>query len=281
MTATRCEPAGTTPAERRLPGRALKSLRGARPVGLLTLGLVVLVWWRLDRYADIPPFKFPSIGPVATSLRELASSGELFDALAASLKRLALGFLIGSTLGIAVGLLLASSKRMMEFVRPLVVFFQAIAGIAWIPLAIVWFGLGSGPVIFVVANAVFFIVLFNMLAGIQSIPSVLIASTRTLGAGRLRVIREVVLPGALTHLLVGLELSMGLAWRALVAAELIVATDGLGFLTLQASTRFDAATVVAGIIVIGTTWLVMHRVLLVPLHARTVERWGMTRPVVD
>lgn len=266
---------------RRLTARTLKWLRGARPVGLLTLGLVVLVWWLLDRFADIPPYKFPSIGAVASSLRELASSGELFDALVASLRRLALGFLIGSTLGIAVGLLLASSRHLMEFLRPLVVFFQVIAGIAWIPLAIVWFGLGSGPVIFVVANAVFFIVLFNMLAGIQSIPTVLIASTRTLGAGRLRVIREVVLPGALTHLLVGLELSMGLAWRALVAAELVVATDGLGFLTLQASARFDAATVVAGIIVIGATWLVMHRVLLVPLHARTVERWGMTRPVAD
>lgn len=261
--------------------RGLRKLRGARPIGLLTLALVVLAWWLVDRYSDIPPFKLPSIGSVAASLRELASSGELFDAMWASLRRLALGFLIGSTLGIIVGIVLASSRLVMEFVRPLVVFFQVIAGIAWIPLAIVWFGLGSGPVIFVVANAVFFIVLFNMLAGIQSIPQVLISSTKTLGAGRLQVIREVVLPGALTHLLVGLELSMGLAWRALVAAELIVATDGLGFITLQASTRFDAATVVAGIIVIGATWLVMHRLLLVPLQARTVQRWGMTRSVTD
>lgn len=268
----------------RLTGRqhaTLKRLSGAVPVGLLTLGLVLLGWWFLDRFASIPPTKLPSVGSVAMSLRELVSSGELFDAAAASLKRLALGFLIGSSLGIGVGLLMASSRRLTEFVRPLLLFFQAIAGIAWIPLAIVWFGLGSGPVIFVVANAVFFIVVFNMLVGMQSIPSVLISSTRTLGAGRLRVMREVILPGALTHLLVGLETGMAFAWRALVGTELIVATDGLGFLTTQASSRFDTATVVAGIIVIGALWLLMQRLLLAPLHARTVERWGMTSPVAD
>ncbi len=257
------------------------SVRRARPIGLLTLGFVLLCWWLLDRFGNIPPTKLPSVGSVVAALREITESGELFDAVGSSLQRLLLGFVIGSGLGVAVGLMMALSLRVADFLRPLLLFFQAIAGIAWIPLAIVWFGLGSGPVIFVVANAVFFIVVFNMLVGIQNIPAVLVSSTRTLGAGRIRVIREVILPGALMQLLVGLETGMAFAWRALVGAELIVATDGLGFMTTQASTRFDTSTVVAGIVVIGALWLLMQRLLLAPIHSRTVERWGLTRTITD
>ena len=261
--------------------RIVRSVRRARPVGLLTLALVLLIWWLVDRYGNVPTFKLPSIRSVAEALRDLVSSGELVDATAASMKRLAIGFLIGTTLGVTVGLLMALSRHVAEFFRPVLVFFQVIAGIAWIPLAIVWFGLGSGPVIFVITNAVFFIVVFNTLVGVQSIPKVLIDSTRTLGAGRVRVVREVILPGALTHLLVGLETAMAFSWRALVAAELIVATDGLGFMTIQAANRFDTPTLVAGIIVIGVLWLVMRRLLLVPIRVRTVERWGMTHTVAN
>jgi ABC-type nitrate/sulfonate/bicarbonate transport system permease component len=259
---------------------ALKPFRRVRPVGLLTLGFILLVWLLVDRFGNIQPTKLPSISAVASALRDLASSGELFSSVWISLKRLALGFLIGAGLGMVVGLLMASSRWLMDFIRPLFVFFQVIAGIAWIPLAIVWFGLGSAPVVFVVANAVFFIVAINMLVGMQSIPKVLIFSARTLGAGRLRVMREVLLPGALTHLLVGLDTALSFAWRALIAAELVVASNGLGYVTLQASTRFDSATVLAGIIVIGFLSLLMQ-MLLVPLRHRTVERWGMTRPVAD
>lgn len=247
------------------------------PVGILTLALVLLAWVAVDRFGNVQEVEFPHLQAVVDASRSLISSGELLHQTLESLKRLAIGVAIGSVLGMVTGLAMASSRRLADFVRPLVLFFQAIAGIAWIPLAIIWFGLGSGAVVFVVANAVFFIVLFNVLVGIQHIPQVLILATQTLGADRARIMREVIVPGALVYLLIGLETAMAFAWRALVAAEIIVASNGLGFLTTQASARFDTATVVVGIITIGLLWLAMQRLLLAPLRVHTVERWGMTQ----
>ncbi len=271
----------TTMTHRLHPVALLRLARLRFPVGLLTLGLVLLVWWLVDEFANVAVTSFPPIERVVSAFGGLISSGELLGAIGVSLKRLVIAFAIGASLGILVGLLMASSRAFASFMRPLLLFFQAIAGIAWIPLAIVWFGLGTPAVVFVVANAVFFLVVFNMLLGVQSIPNELIHATRSLGAGRLRVIREVLVPGALTQLLVGLETGAAFSWRALVAAELIVAGEGLGYLTSQAGTRFDSGTVVAGIISIGVLWLLIERLLMRPLRTHTVERWGMTRSVVD
>ncbi|MCL6091373.1 MAG: ABC transporter permease [Actinobacteria bacterium] len=244
--------------------------------GLVPVAVVLGMWALLPSLDHLPVYKLPHLAQVASELWHLAVTGAIFNALGDSLSRLAIAFVIGATLGVAVGVAVALSRALNDFLMPLIAFFNAIAGIAWIPLAIVWFGFGSGPVLFVIANNVFFIVLYNTLLGAERIPPVMYDAVRTLGGDRRRtIVREVLVPGAMVGVLGGLRTGLAFAWRALVAVEMIAASNGLGFMSIQASRVFDGSTVVSVILVIGTVWVLMDRLLLRPVEALTVRRWGM------
>lgn len=244
--------------------------------GLLPIIFVLAVWVLLPQFLSIPAYKFPSLGQVAQDLWTLTINGTLPGNLAASLARLAVAFVIGAALGIVVGLGITLSEKVATFLLPLVSFFNSIAGIAWIPMAIAWFGFGNGPVLFVIANNIFFVVVYNTILGARSIPSVLFDGVRVLGGSRRSVlVREVLLPGAMVGVLGGLRTGLAFGWRALIAVELIAASNGLGYMSIEASRLYDGATVVAVIVVIGVVWLAMDHFLLRPLEARTVVRWGM------
>lgn len=239
--------------------------------------LLVALWEAAVRVLGIPPYKLPPPSAVATRFVELVESGELFGHIQASLSLLTVAFVIGGLAGYGLGLAISLNAAVAAYAQPLVVFFQSIAGIAWIPIAITWFGFGRGPAIFVVANSVFFIVLFNTAAGVRQVPRVTRWAVATLGATRWDMIREVIVPGASVSVLAGLVSGLAFAWRALVAVEIIVASEGLGYLTVEAGSRFDSKTVVVGILVIGILWLLMERLVLRPLERMTVERWGLSR----
>lgn len=244
--------------------------------GLIPVVVIVAVWILLPHLVTLPSYEFPRFGDVISDLWLLLGNGTLIGALGDSLGRLAVAFIIGASLGVAAGLAVTTSRGIRDFLLPLVAFFNSIAGIAWIPMAIVWFGFGSGPVLFVIANNVFFIVLYNTLLGAESIPQVMFDAVRVLGGGRRSVLlREVLIPGAMVGVLGGLRTGLAFGWRALIAVELIAASNGLGYLSIQASRVYDGATVVVVILVTGVAWLAMERLLLRPIETRTVQRWGM------
>lgn len=244
--------------------------------GLLPLLVVIVVWVLLPQFLSIPSYKFPTFTQVVSDLWTLTSNGTLPGALAASLVRLVVAFGIGSALGVIVGLGITLSNRLRTFLLPLIAFFNSIAGIAWIPMAIAWFGFGNGPVLFVIANNIFFVVVYNTILGARSIPAVLFDGVRVLGGSRRSVlVREVLLPGAMVGVLSGLRTGLAFGWRALIAVELIAASSGLGYVSIQASRLYDGATVVSVIVVIGVVWLAMDRFFLRPLETRTIVRWGM------
>ena len=253
-----------------------QAINGAVLSVTFVAGLVVL-WWLVATFVDIPVSKFPSPADVWRAFAGLVVSGNLADHLGSSLVRLVAGFTIGAVLGLAVGIAITLSRRLALFIQPLTSFFQAIAGVAWIPVAIVWFGIGSGPSLFVTANAVFFVVLVNTVAGVRAVPQSLVSAVRVLGASRAVVFREVLLPGAFAYFLVAIEVGVAFAWRALISVEIIAGNNGLGFLLNQASSRFDGATVVALILVIGVIWLLIERVAIRPIRRVTIEKWGMVR----
>jgi ABC-type nitrate/sulfonate/bicarbonate transport system permease component len=251
-------------------------LRWLLQPGLLPIIVVIAAWLLLPQFLSIPTYQFPSLGQVLQNLWTLTVDGTLPGALAASLIRLVIAFAIGAALGVIVGLGITLSERLRTFLLPLIAFFNSIAGIAWIPMAIAWFGFGNGPVLFVIANNIFFVVVYNTILGARSIPSVLFDGVRVLGGVRRFVlVREVLLPGAMVGVLGGLRTGLAFGWRALIAVELIAASSGLGYMSIEASRLYDGATVVAVILVIGVVWLVMDRFFLRPLEARTVVRWGM------
>ncbi|MHB1415499.1 MAG: ABC transporter permease [Chloroflexota bacterium] len=246
---------------------------------MIPVVLVFAAWLVAPNVLDVPAYKLPSLPMVWEELARMAGDGTLFNGIVGSLGRLAISFVIGVGLAIPLGVGIALNKHVAGFFEPLVIFFQSIAGVAWVPLAIIWFGFGQGAVVFVVANAVFFIVLFNTITGVQSIQPTLRQAVLTLGGSNWDVLREVVLPGAFLNILGGLRTGLAFGWRALVAAEMIAGNIGLGYMTLEAAQWYKSGVIVAGILVIGCLWLLMDRLLLRPIEVRTVERWGLLRDV--
>jgi NitT/TauT family transport system permease protein/taurine transport system permease protein len=242
---------------------------------VIPIVLIIVAWTLATRYLEIPSYKLPSPAKVLEEFWRQLSSGQLLSDAWTSIWRFCYASLAGAALAIPLGVGIALNRYVAAFFQPLVVFFQAIAGIAWVPLAIVWFGFGDRTVAFVVANAVFFIVLYNTMTGVMTIPRNLRNMVRTLGGSEWEVLRHVILPGALVNILLGLRLGLSFGWRALVAAEMISAAKGLGYRALDAAQYFKSATIIVGILTIGAIWLLMDRLLLQTIEKRTVGRWGL------
>jgi ABC-type nitrate/sulfonate/bicarbonate transport system permease component len=193
----------------------------------------------------------------------------------ASLWRLFLGATVGIVTGIVGGFIAGLYRNVSEFLNPLVVFFNAISGIVWLPLMIGWLGIGTALAVFVIWNTVFFIVFQNTVLGVQLVPEVYEQGVQALGGGRLETIRTVILPGALPYVLTGIRSGLGFGWRALIAAELVGAPSGLGQMIFTAADYHRSDIIIAGCLIIGTIAIAMDRWLLAPIEQRTIQRWGL------
>lgn len=244
-------------------------------LGVLPFVAVCLLWAIAPIVSDIPAYKLPSPEKVWTALVQNTADGSLPANIWISLQRLAIGYVIGNLLAIPIGLAIALNRAVSDTLRPVLSFFQSIAGIAWVPLAIIWFGIGSGSVLFVIANTIFFSSIYSTVIGVQAIPSVLYRAALSHGASRLDIITNVVVPGALIQIIVGLRTSMAYGWRALVGAEMIAGTNGIGYMTLEAVQWYQSEIVILGMILIGILWLILDRLIFIPIERVTVRRWGM------
>jgi NitT/TauT family transport system permease protein/taurine transport system permease protein len=240
------------------------------PFALLLLAWVV--YWTI---AQPPPATLPAVQDVASAMWDLAAKGELATHVLASLWRLLLGTLLGALTGVIGGFIAGLNRPISEFLNPLIVFFNAISGIVWLPLVIGWLGIGTALAVFLIWNTVFFIVFQNTVLGVQLVPQVYEQGVQALGGGRWETIRSVILPGALPYILTGLRSGLGFGWRALIAAELVGATTGLGQMIFGATEYHRSDIVIGGCLVIGGIAIAMDRWLLLPIERRTIERWGL------
>ena len=263
------------------PGRASASLqRPVRHLDAATLGtlpflLILAAWWLLPHVVQYPAYMLPSIGTVIGYARESIFDGSLVRDVLASLGRLAIGFAIGMALAIPMGLAIALNRYVADVFRPVLSFLQAIAGIAWVPLTIIWFGMGNGSVIFVIANTIFFASLYNTVIGVQSIPLALHRAVRSHGGRGVRLLTNLILPGAMVQILLGVRTSVAYGWRALVASEMIAGSNGLGYMTMEAVQWQRTEQIILGMIVIGLLWVIMDRIVFTPIERRTIGRWGL------
>jgi ABC-type nitrate/sulfonate/bicarbonate transport system permease component len=189
--------------------------------------LLVLLWqaWAMTLPAGSPapaPFK------VLESMADLVMGGSLLSATAQSLGRVLLGFAVASVLGIALGLLMGSSAMLRENLDPIIESFRPIAPMAILPIAILWLGTGTPTALAIVAYASFFPVLINTVHGVSRVDRKLVLAARTMGMSRLTILTRVVLPGAMPAILLGARLAMGVAWTAIIAAELAVGSKSGG-----------------------------------------------------
>ncbi len=253
--------------------------RGRRPwlTEIAPFVVGVLIWQALSSLNVWPRVLFPSPLEVARAFGDDITSGVLLVNLRVSLKSLLLGFALGSAIAIPLGYLMGLNRTSRDFFDPLVNLLQAIPGLAWIPFAILWFGLGQGAVTFIIVMSVFFPVLHNLLTGIRMVQPVLIEAVQTLGAKRAAVITHVVFPATLPNLMTGIRLGIAFGFRSLVGGEMIASTDGLGYAIFNAQQYFQSARIVVGMLAIGITWLLMDRLVLRPIEQRTTMRWGLVR----
>jgi ABC-type nitrate/sulfonate/bicarbonate transport system permease component len=243
--------------------------------GTLPFILVIAAWWLLPRIVQYPSYMLPPISAVLDFAWESVKDGTLLKNVLWSLGRLAAGFVIGMLLAVPLGLAIALNRYVAETFRPVLSFLQAIAGIAWVPLTIIWFGIGNGSVIFVIANTIFFASLYNTVVGVQSIPVPLYRAVRSHGGRGFALLTNLILPGALVQILLGIRTSMAYGWRALVASEMIAGTSGLGYMTMEAVQWQRTEVIILGMIIIGLLWVIMDRTIFTPIERRTVGRWGL------
>jgi NitT/TauT family transport system permease protein/taurine transport system permease protein len=244
--------------------------RGAAPFVVL-----VAAWEAVSRSGLVAEIFLPRPEDVARTGWEMARDGSLWVNIAASLGRVLVGLVVSVPFAVGAGVVVGLSRRLAVVLEPVAGFFNALSGIAWLPLAVTWFGLGWGSVTFIMVNTVFFLVFFNTLVGVRTVPRVFEHAVRTLGGSRRHLILQVLIPGAMPSIVAGIRMSIGFGWRALIAAEMIATSSGLGFLIFNAQNFHQTDTILVGIITIGVLWLVTDRLLLQPLERWTVERWGM------
>src|SRR3954449_4303032 len=256
--------------------RAMNSLAGAAMFVAPLLALVA-VWAVVVPLFDVNPRIFPSVASVASAALDTIRDGSLLHHIGASLLRVGLGTVIGVVTAVPLGIAMGVSPAISSFLTPLFRFFSVLAGIAWIPIATLWFGYGFGAIVFVIFNAVFFVVAYNTLLGVSTIPMTIRNAAASLGAGRWALLTEVLLPGALPNIVTGVRTGLGFAWRGLIAAEMIATNVGLGYMLFVARDFYRTEVIVLGMIVIGVLWLLLDRLVLAPLERRTIERWGMVQ----
>ena len=243
----------------------------------LPLLLVLIFWEFCVQFFQVNARVFPSIEAVFNAGLEAIHDGSIFNHIAASLGRVAVGTLLAVLVSIPLGVAMGLNPIVSDFLSPLFRFFSVLAGIAWIPIATLWFGYGFGAITFVIFNAVFFVVTYNTLLGVASIPMPLRNAAASLGANGWTLLTQVILPGALPNIVTGIRTGLGFAWRGLIAAEMIATNVGLGYMLFLARDFYKTEVIVLGMIIIGLIWLAIDRLLLAPLERATIERWGMVR----
>jgi ABC-type nitrate/sulfonate/bicarbonate transport system permease component len=244
---------------------------------LVVLAGGTAAWALASALLPLPDYYLPPPTAVLAAFADLTVKGILPAYVGESLRRMLLAAVFGLVVGVPIGLLLGMSRRVADFFHPILNFFQSVSGIAWLPLMLVWFGFGERTILIAVNYTVLFPVIFNALLGVRSVPRLYEQALRTLGAGRWRIVRDVVLPGALPSIATGLRLGLAYGWRALIAAEMLVGAHGLGFMIFNAQNFHLTARIMLGMGLIGVLWLVLDYFLLRPLEEGTIARWGLVQ----
>jgi ABC-type nitrate/sulfonate/bicarbonate transport system permease component len=197
----------------------------------------------------------------------------IYEHLLSSFARAISGFTLAASVAIPLGLIVGRSRTVREFVDPVIRSLYPIPGIAWIPLAILWFGLGNTAVVFVVFIAEVFPLYFNTEAGARNINPVLIDAARCYGAKGFTLVRRVVLPGSAPYIITGMRIALGGAWRMIVAGEMLASQSGIGSILMESRYQFRATDLMMAMILISIVGFITERILVGTLEKKTTERW--------
>lgn len=249
-------------------------LRPLRP--LLLPAAILAVWAAFTLSGAVPGYLLPSPIDVVRSFTnfvfggsESANSGMFVVHFWASFQRVLAGFAVGASLGVVLGIVLGYSNRLASYVEPLIQLTRSIPGICWLPLAIIWFGIGTTTSVFLIALGSFYAAFVSTVGGVRYVDPVLLRAGRSLGATESALLYTIILPAAFPAIISGLRLGLSYSWIYMVLGEFTGVNLGLGALLLQSRETMDTPLIIACMIIIGflgvaTDWLMltfMRRVL--------------------
>jgi NitT/TauT family transport system permease protein len=248
----------------------MKAMRNALPA-LIVLAVVVALWW--VTVVLTKSVIFPTPWQVVTGTLELAEDGTLWNHIGASLMRVGVGFGIAVLLAIPLGLWMGRVRGAFVTLNPLFQILRPISPIAWIPIAILWFGVGNASPIYLIFIASVFPMIVQTTSGVHTIERRYLRAAENFGVPRGKLFRQVVVPAALPDIIIGMRIGLGVAWLVVVAAEMIALRSGLGYMIIDsrnAGNRYDL--VIAGMIIIGIIGLALDGIMRL-LESMKIVRW--------
>jgi len=247
--------------------------------------VVFAIWEIISRSKMVNPVLLPPPTAVFRHLWDLLSpkgmggvSYFLERHTLISFYRILVGYLVASVVFTFFGFLMGINRKVYAFFNPIITLMLPIPGLAWVPIVILWLGLGDLTIIFIVLLASIFPIIYNTAAGVRAITKKHIWAAEMMGATRGQIMKKILFPGAMPHIITGQKLALGAAWRALVGTEMVVATGwGLGYLIFEARTFMDTETVYGGIAMIALLGLLLEKIIFGRIEKITIERWGLSR----
>jgi ABC-type nitrate/sulfonate/bicarbonate transport system permease component len=261
---------------RRRRNRTRKIIRGA-----IGIGLVLVFWHVMAVVYDLQQILPTPLSVARTVINTLTLNYDqrwlygpnIYQHLLSSFARAISGFTLAAVIAIPLGLIVGRIRAVREFADPVIRSLYPIPGIAWIPLAILWFGLGNTAVIFVVFIAEFFPLYFNTEAGARNINPVLVDAARCYGAKRFTLLRRVILPASAPYIITGMRIALGGAWRMIVAGEMLASQSGIGSVLMESRYQFRATDLMMAMILISIVGFITERLIVGTLEKKTTERW--------
>jgi NitT/TauT family transport system permease protein len=221
--------------------------------------LAVVIWWLATSVASAQNPILGAMGPVdaVLALGSQAATGSLFNTIGVSLTRLGLGLLIAVVAGLTLGLLIGSVKWFEASTATVVQYLRMVSPLAWAPIAVVLFGIGSPPVVFLVAIAAVWPITLATAAGVKALDPEWLTLAKSLGASRLESVLAIVVPGIRGQVATGVRLALGVAWIVLVPAEMLGVDSGLGYQILNARDQIDYSLLAGVMLLIGAIGFAM------------------------
>lgn len=244
-------------------------------LGALALAVVIAGYGIVSELPSTNQALLPPLSKIVSALVDGFKNGSLLTAIWASLRRVAIGYVLGCLAAILIGSLRGWYRTIGYLLDPIIDGLRPVPALAYIPLVILWFGIGESARVLVIGLAAFLSCVVSVSAGMKEVPPVYVDAARTLGASRGQVFRTIALPAAVPYIFAGLRVALGAAWGTLVAAELIAAQNGLGYLLEEGQQFFQTVTVIVALILIGVLGYLMD--LLLKLLQRRLLRWSPGR----
>src|SRR2546429_8637259 len=259
-----------------LTRNSMRSILGAA----FSLTVPCLIWEGFARSGLFAPALVPALLLIGSVFGRMVLSGAMLLYAFYTLYCVLFGFVLAGAVGVPIGILMGRFRRVERFFLPLVSVLMTIPSLAWVPVFILWFGLGNAATIALVFYAATFPVIYNTWTGVRSVNRLWIRSAEAMGADERALFQKVVLPGSLPFVIAGLRQAFARAWIAVVGGEMIAATNwGLGWVIFDSKEFLNTDVMMASLAVIGVIGFAFERLIFHTIEQRTVARWGMVKAI--